>query len=266
MLSNSHFALAVHFLCALSWNEGRVIGSRGFPFSNVRIDDDEVMSSFLGQFYASGEGHAPPREVLTSVDFEDDGALVALWRERFEQAVTLTFEGTSAGAAETETEEVVVTLGPRVGGPTAGAMPAIGLAVPPAEAAASLAVLAPLRALGPGYLVGHLDLRDPSTTAALVDLRRLAEALAVPVDLEIVLANQAAPAAELAEAAAAVATAGLELRAVIPSHLWAGSAPHLRRAILSVQGSWKRFPGWLWSMMPKLCCLIIPCRPAKNVI
>lgn len=27
MLSNSHFALAVHFLCALSWNEGQVIGS-----------------------------------------------------------------------------------------------------------------------------------------------------------------------------------------------------------------------------------------------
>jgi Rrf2 family protein len=27
LLSNSHFALAVHFLCALSWNEGQVIGS-----------------------------------------------------------------------------------------------------------------------------------------------------------------------------------------------------------------------------------------------
>ncbi len=60
--------------------EGRVIGARGFPFSNVRIDDDEVMSSFLGQFYGSGEGHAPPREVLTSTDFEDEGALVELWR------------------------------------------------------------------------------------------------------------------------------------------------------------------------------------------
>ncbi len=69
--------------------EGRVIGARGFPFSNVQIDDDEVMSSFLGQFYGSGEGHAPPREVLTSVDFEDDGALAALWRERFDQAVTI---------------------------------------------------------------------------------------------------------------------------------------------------------------------------------
>jgi len=69
--------------------EGRVIGARDFPFSNVRIDDGEVMGSFLGQFYGSGEGHAPPREVLTSVDFEDEGALELLWRERFEQGVTI---------------------------------------------------------------------------------------------------------------------------------------------------------------------------------
>ena len=69
--------------------EGRVIGARDFPFSNVRIDDGEVMGSFLGQFYGSGEGHAPPREVLTSVEFEDEGALGLLWRERFSQAVTI---------------------------------------------------------------------------------------------------------------------------------------------------------------------------------
>ncbi len=69
--------------------EGRVIGARAFPFSNVQIDDGEVMGSFLGQFYGSGEGHAPPREVLTSVDFEDEGALGLLWRERFDQAVSI---------------------------------------------------------------------------------------------------------------------------------------------------------------------------------
>jgi excinuclease ABC subunit C len=55
----------------------------------VRIDDSEVMGSFLGQFYGSGGGHTPPREVLTSVDFDDDGALPALWRERFDQSVTI---------------------------------------------------------------------------------------------------------------------------------------------------------------------------------
>jgi excinuclease ABC subunit C len=69
--------------------EGRVIGARDFPFSNVRIDDGDVMGSFLGQFYGSGEGHAPPREVLTSIDFEDEGALAALWLERFGQAVSI---------------------------------------------------------------------------------------------------------------------------------------------------------------------------------
>ena len=69
--------------------EGRVIGARDFPFSNVRIDDGDVMSSFLGQFYGSGEGHAPPREVLTSVEFEDEGALGLLWQERFDQPVAI---------------------------------------------------------------------------------------------------------------------------------------------------------------------------------
>ena len=69
--------------------EGRVIGARDFPFSNVQIGSDEVMESFLGQFYGSGEGHAPPREILTSVDFEDEGALTALWTERFGGSVTI---------------------------------------------------------------------------------------------------------------------------------------------------------------------------------
>jgi excinuclease ABC subunit C len=69
--------------------EGRVIGARDFPFSNVKLDDVDVMESFLGQFYGSGGGHAPPREILTSVDFDDEGALAALWRERFGQAVTI---------------------------------------------------------------------------------------------------------------------------------------------------------------------------------
>lgn len=67
--------------------EGRVIGARDFPFSNVQLDVGEVMGSFLGQFYGSGAGHAPPREILVSVDFEDEGALAALWKERFGGAV-----------------------------------------------------------------------------------------------------------------------------------------------------------------------------------
>ena len=85
--------------------EGRVIGARSFPFSNVRLEEGEVMSSFLGQFYGSGEGHAPPREILTSVDFEDDGALAELWRERFERPVTIRWAQRGAGKRLVEIAE-----------------------------------------------------------------------------------------------------------------------------------------------------------------
>jgi len=33
MLSNSHFAMAVHLLCALAWNEDRIVGSEKLAFS-----------------------------------------------------------------------------------------------------------------------------------------------------------------------------------------------------------------------------------------
>ena len=85
--------------------EGRVIGARSVPFSNVRLDDGEVMSSFLGQFYGSGDGHAPPREILTSVDFEDEGALAELWRERFERPVTIRWAQRGAGKRLVEIAE-----------------------------------------------------------------------------------------------------------------------------------------------------------------
>lgn len=85
--------------------EGRVIGARSFPFSNVRLGDGEVMASFVGQFYGSGDGHAPPREILTSVDFDDDGALVELWRERFERPVTIRWAQRGAGKRLVEIAE-----------------------------------------------------------------------------------------------------------------------------------------------------------------
>ena len=91
--------------------EGRVIGARGFPFSNVRLDDGEVIASFLGQFYGTGEGHAPPREVLTSVDFDDEGALVALWRERFDQPVSIRWAQRGGGRRLVEIAERNASLG-----------------------------------------------------------------------------------------------------------------------------------------------------------
>ena len=133
--------------------------------------------------------------------------------EALRQAVTLAFEGAPTAAAAQAEDRVTITLG----APTGRPMPRLGLWVPPAEAARALAVVDALRALGPNLLVGSLDLRDPATTAALAHLQTLAAAVTAPVVLEIVLPNEASPAVELAEAAAAVAAAGLGLEAVVPT-------------------------------------------------
>ncbi len=68
---------------------GRVVGSRSYGFSDVRIDDGEVISSFLGQYYADGPDRQIPAEVLTPVPVEDDGALEALVCERAGRRVAL---------------------------------------------------------------------------------------------------------------------------------------------------------------------------------
>jgi len=61
---------------------GRVVGSRSFGFSDVRLDDGEVMSSFLGQYYADEPEGQIPAEVLSPAPVQDDGALEALVSER----------------------------------------------------------------------------------------------------------------------------------------------------------------------------------------
>jgi len=62
--------------------EGRVVGTQDYGFSDVCIDDGEVMTSFLGQFYAPEKGREVPREVLSSTPLDDDGALEALFAFR----------------------------------------------------------------------------------------------------------------------------------------------------------------------------------------
>ena len=62
--------------------EGRVVGSQGYGFSDVRLDDGEVIGSFLGQFYAPDAARPVPREVLTPTALEDGGALEGLVTER----------------------------------------------------------------------------------------------------------------------------------------------------------------------------------------
>jgi excinuclease ABC subunit C len=69
--------------------EGRVIGTQGYALSGVALDDGEVMGSFLGQYYAVGTGRQIPREVLSPVPLDDDGALEAWLGERAERSVAV---------------------------------------------------------------------------------------------------------------------------------------------------------------------------------
>jgi excinuclease ABC subunit C len=62
--------------------EGRVVGSDQFGFSDVRLDDGEVVGSFLGQYYAGDAERPVPGEILTDVAVHDDGALEAWLAER----------------------------------------------------------------------------------------------------------------------------------------------------------------------------------------
>jgi excinuclease ABC subunit C len=74
---------------ALHVRDGRVMGAQGFGFSDVSLDDGEVMSSFLGQYYGAEEGREIPAEVLTPLPVDDDGALDALFAERTGRRVAL---------------------------------------------------------------------------------------------------------------------------------------------------------------------------------
>ncbi len=69
--------------------EGRVVGTQGYQFSGVRVDDGDVINSFLGQYYGVLEGRQLPVEVLTPIEVSDDGALEALLSESLGRRVSL---------------------------------------------------------------------------------------------------------------------------------------------------------------------------------
>ncbi len=74
---------------ALLVREGRVIGTGEYGFSDVRIDDAEVMESFLGQYYTTRGDTSWPSEVLTSTEVRDGEALVGFLSERSPNRVAL---------------------------------------------------------------------------------------------------------------------------------------------------------------------------------
>ncbi len=55
--------------------DGRVVGAADYAFSDVRIDDGEVLSSFLAQFYAEEAARLVPRKLLLPAALPDDDAV-----------------------------------------------------------------------------------------------------------------------------------------------------------------------------------------------
>jgi excinuclease ABC subunit C len=72
---------------ALHVREGRVVGARGYGLSGVALDDGDLMSTFLAQYYAVSTGRQIPRDVLVPTPPEDASALEVWLRERAERTV-----------------------------------------------------------------------------------------------------------------------------------------------------------------------------------
>ena len=69
--------------------EGRVIGAQGYPLDDVALDDGEVMSSFLAQYYAVSGGRPIPGEVVSPAAIDDDGALESWLSDRAQSRVSM---------------------------------------------------------------------------------------------------------------------------------------------------------------------------------
>jgi len=79
-------------LQVLHVREGRVVGAEEFAFSDVAIDDGEVISSFLGQYYGRGgedDARYVPREVLTGAAADDEDAIADWLSEKEGRRVAL---------------------------------------------------------------------------------------------------------------------------------------------------------------------------------
>ncbi len=80
----SHMGITVLFV-----RSGRMTGSRNFFLKNLQLTDEEVISSFIAQYYHQGE--FIPREILTPLPLEDKVLLEDWLREKKEQRVIITF-------------------------------------------------------------------------------------------------------------------------------------------------------------------------------
>ena len=76
-------------VCVLHVREGRVVGTEGYALTGVAVDDGELVSSLLGQYYDVAAGRAIPREVLTPVAADETGAIASWLGERAEHKVAV---------------------------------------------------------------------------------------------------------------------------------------------------------------------------------
>ena len=126
--------------------------------------------------------------------------------ETLEQAVELTFQGTSQmQAAGTSEEDITIERGP-----PAGRVPEIGMALEWQLVEAALARLDQIAALRPAFVSGYFDMRSASTTA-LEGMWAVAERLGCPLALEVVLPSLENPGGELKELAEMVSRAGVKI-------------------------------------------------------
>jgi hypothetical protein len=164
----------------------------------------------------------------------------------FKQSVSLTFSGKlprpkAAGRAK----PIAIALG-RSG----ATLPAIGVAVPEAEADAALANAQQIATAAPRHLVCEADGRHGGLAGTLSVYQQLGKATKADVVLEIILPGQQAPAAEFAPIAAAIKDAKLtpaaiaispamDLRGVLPGSK-GPAGPTLEEIYKAARGA---FPG-----------------------
>lgn len=72
---NSYMTIAVLFM-----RDGKIIGSKDFSFKKVEVPDEEIVSSFVNQFYC--EDKFIPREILIPVVLEDQNIIQDFLKDR----------------------------------------------------------------------------------------------------------------------------------------------------------------------------------------
>lgn len=127
----------------------------------------------------------------------------------FVQSVAVTFDGAPSASSSGVTGGVQISLG----GASGTVMPRIGIGVPAHLGRASVAALDLLRAIGPRLLI--CEYSDSQAKADLAACQELAEALGAELMVEVVAPCERALDIEMAEAADAIAAAGVKPDSVL---------------------------------------------------